>query len=287
MLLLNAKLIVENNSLSKSRIRTHVHLFLAGETKAYTLRTGSHHCREIILTGVLGRLITPNYPTTLFLENPNYRMYFCVTIHGQQRYSLPLTEGRWDFLGKDDLKFLEMVFSRMLFCNADVKIKRRKNLSFKVQYKPSDISPQSFTWKNSLALLILRHPDLFIKHLITLKGNPEFILALDGNLKLVKEMVSFNLLEAYYENLILKYQEIIDTCNTTTTYAITQDAMLYTVLGLMNARDKDITNNTGIASIGSRFLTRKNLEIIGKWIEDSGWKGLMYFYTKKYGHCTS
>ena len=254
-----AKLILVN----KSKVRRkatglyNLPLLIRGEIKELCLGRANHSCREIILAHTfIDKNQSITIRTAYNLNAPELsesKLFFDCLTH-KSMYQRGELDPTWEILkNKDDRIFFEKLFSVVIFNNSPITLKRiNENLKFKVEITDS-YSINGFKWKASLALLILRHPVLFMKDLLSLKdeispllGSPESLQS--NKLKFMETMLTSALTRCINTGRF-------DVDGYSSEYGVSPEGMVETSIGLLFGDDFTPNNNSGIASHGESIYS--------------------------------
>ena len=228
-----------------------------GEIKQLTLGNIRHYCREIVFNRTVDRINTSSRYSQGIPENSSYKLFFETTFipPGIARYvrsevSSEDTTIKSKLEDKEDLRFFEELLSKILFNNSPVILKRvKEGLKFKIQCNLESYSVSGLTWKLSLALLILRHPVLFMKDLLTLKDSEDYIEKIN-NPEFHQE-IKERLINKMIESIIKKDPDFnyIDGYSAGS-YGVSYEGILLAAVGLLYGDDYTDLINSGIASHG-------------------------------------
>ena len=244
-------------------------LLVSGEIKQLTLGSIKHYCREIVFNRTVDRINTSSRNSQGIPENSSYKLFFETTFlppntirYGRADVSSDDTHIKSKIEDKEDLRFFEELLSKILFNNSPIVLKRVKDgLKFKIQCNLKSYSVSGLTWKLSLALLILRHPVLFMKDLLTLKDNEDYLEKINNpefhqeiKKRLINKMIEsitkinpdFNYIDGY----------------AISSYGVSYEGILLTAVGLLYGDDYTYLINSGIASHGWRICKKEYWDTI-------------------------
>jgi hypothetical protein len=252
--MIRSRLYLINNSAHTTKRRTGYYNFpqlINGEIKQLTLGNIKHYCREIVFNRTVDRINPSSVGNRIILENTDCKLFFETTFFPPSIIRYGEIDSWYQIKDKEDLKFFEDLLSKILFNNSPVTIKRSKiGLKFKIQCNLESYSVSGLTWKLSLALLILRHPVLFMNDLLTLKDDEDYLEKINNPEfhREIKERLIDKMINSI-DSRILPGINSIDGYSTGS-YGVSYEGILLTATGLLFGEDFVDLYNTGIASHG-------------------------------------
>jgi hypothetical protein len=235
--------------------------FNLGEIKSLYRVSGNCTCRETLLHQILtNNFISRHSPVVV---NDKYKFLIGIKV--------TTNEGKdfWKIISdRKDEEFLEILMSKTVFNGTPICINKDIGIVFQISPDFNKYGVKGLEWRLSLTLLILKYPTLFIKPILELKNNEEFIQSLQEDTKenifKRKEILALTMLRAIYILKDMPDNSYIDK-DSIHNSTITRESIIYTAIAIIFGEDFPKLSHNGVLTHGYHIRNKDKLNYLNKF----------------------